>query len=226
VPTCKSCGQHANVLTIDPCPNCNAKNWDEKTVLKPQSNKPTSDNAAARLIAIVLTMIFVTGGGTALWKYLRRNISHEKLTTVRYPGEWVLGEYRECDSMNLRDADRQPELDCGGSSSIAVERVFKVSFSGDLTYDDEQPEREMHYWLCRRDNDDATFSCSARRDSKPQSSEQVTSKPAVERQLSPDEVEYFRKRNECEQRFYDSKVYEVDGMSIGAVCKQNPERKP
>ena len=51
-------------------------------------------------------------------------------------------------------------------------------------------------------------------------------KLAEERQLTKDEVESLRKRNECEQRFYDNKIYEVDGMSIVAACKQNPERRP
>lgn len=47
-----------------------------------------------------------------------------------------------------------------------------------------------------------------------------------ERQLTKDEVESLRKRNECEQRFYDKKIYEIDGMSVMAACKQNPERRP
>lgn len=51
-------------------------------------------------------------------------------------------------------------------------------------------------------------------------------KLAVERQLTDEEVESLRKRNECEQRFYDNKIYEVDGMSIVAACQQNPERRP
>jgi hypothetical protein len=61
----------------------------------------------------------------------------------------------------------------------------KVSFSGDLTYDDEKPEHEVHYWLCRRNSDDATFSCGAKRI---ETSEQTTSL-VEERQLTPDEVE-------------------------------------
>jgi hypothetical protein len=51
-------------------------------------------------------------------------------------------------------------------------------------------------------------------------------KLAEERQLTKDEVEGLRKRNECEQRFYDNKIYEVDGRSVMAACKQNPERRP
>jgi hypothetical protein len=49
---------------------------------------------------------------------------------------------------------------------------------------------------------------------------------AGERKLTKEEVESLRKRNECEQRLYDNKIYAVDGMSIVAACKQNPERKP
>jgi len=49
---------------------------------------------------------------------------------------------------------------------------------------------------------------------------------AGERQLTKDEVESLRRRNECEQRFYDNKIYEVDGRSVMAACKQNPERRP
>ena len=47
-----------------------------------------------------------------------------------------------------------------------------------------------------------------------------------ERQLTKDEVESLRKRNDCEQGFYDNKIYEVDGRSVMAACKQNPERRP
>lgn len=47
-------------------------------------------------------------------------------------------------------------------------------------------------------------------------------KLAEERQLTHDEVESLRNRNECEQRFYDHKIYEIDGMSAMAACKQNP----
>src|SRR6266850_4013874 len=36
MPRCLACGKSSNCLTIDPCDHCGAKNWDEKTVLKPE----------------------------------------------------------------------------------------------------------------------------------------------------------------------------------------------
>lgn len=51
-------------------------------------------------------------------------------------------------------------------------------------------------------------------------------KLAAERQLTHDEVEALRKRNECEQRFYDRNIYQIVGMSVMAACKQNSERRP
>jgi hypothetical protein len=193
-----------------------------------QDVKPNSGSeVVGRIISFALIAAFVSfGGWTAVRKYLQREISHEKLTTVRYHGEWSLGEYRECNSMNLREEDTKPELDCIGSSMTVSEKVFDVSFSGDPTYDDEKPNGAVHYWLCRRNSTDPTFSCGANPNKPQASEEQVTPKPAEERQLTPDEIEYFRKRNECEDRFYGRKIYEVDGMSIGAACKQNPDRKP
>jgi hypothetical protein len=47
-----------------------------------------------------------------------------------------------------------------------------------------------------------------------------------QRQLSRDEIDSLRKRNECENRFTDRKIYEVGGISVGAACKQNPDRMP
>ncbi len=194
------------------------------------TGKPDPVPEVVRIVSYVLILAFVSfGGWTALRKYLQRNISHEKLATMRYDGEWSLGEYRECNSLNLFEEDSKPELNCIGSSSMSRAKVFNVGFSGDLTYDAEKPDSEIHYWVCRRNSADPAFSCSAKENSpsKPQAhKEQVSPEPAEERQLSSDEVEYFRKRNECEEGFYRVKIYEVDGMSIGAACKQNPSRKP
>jgi hypothetical protein len=178
-------------------------------------------------LTMVLALIFFAGGGwSAIQRYIQPRTSHEKLAGMHYHGEWSLGEYRECNSMNLRVA--RPELDCVGSSPMYTEKVFNVSFSGDLTYDEEKPEGAVHYWLCRRNNADASFSCKAREnpsaESQTPSNADQTAQPA-ERQLTDSELENLRKRNECEQRFYDKKIYAVDGMSIGAACKQNPNRR-
>jgi hypothetical protein len=50
--------------------------------------------------------------------------------------------------------------------------------------------------------------------------------PQAEHDLSKDDIEALRKRNACEQRFYDKKMYQVSGASIGEACKQNPDLKP
>jgi hypothetical protein len=196
-----------------------------------QSNKPIDPTSGiVRILAIVLAMVFVgSGGGSAFLRYIRHRISHERLAVMRYHGEWSFGEYRECNSVNLREETGKPELDCVGSSPMDTGKVFNVNFSGDLTYDEERPEGVVHYWLCRRDNADASFSCGAREnpstESQTPSGADQTAKP-VERELTGPELENLRKRNECEQRFYGKKVYEVDGMSIGPACKQNPDRLP
>jgi hypothetical protein len=59
--------------------------------------------------------------------------------------------------MNLREEDSKPELDCVGSSPMDREKVFKISFSGDVTYDNEKSDGAVHYWLCRRNNTEPTF---------------------------------------------------------------------
>jgi hypothetical protein len=184
----------------------------------------TPSEAVARIIGFVVVLFLVgSGGGAAIWKYLRHNVSHEKLTTVSYHGEWASGEYRECISTNAKEEDERPQLICSGSSDLG--KVFKVSFSGDLTYDAEKPEGKVHYWLCRRYNRDATFSCSATQ-TEHGGSEANGGSPVQPRELTSDEVENLRKRNECEQRFYSKKIYEVNGVSIGPACKQNPDRRP
>ena len=173
------------------------------------SDKPNSAEFVGRVAAIIIVLSLVGGGWNAVDKYLQRKTSHDKLTTVRYHGEWLLSE---CNSMNLHEEGRQRELLCIGgsfidSSSMDFVKICNVSFSGDL----------IHCWLCHVIHDTATFSC----DAKP-----VEPPPTEERQLTHDEVEAFRKRNECEQRFDDNKIYEIGGMSVMAACKQNPERKP
>jgi len=194
-----------------------------------QLNKPNDPTGPiVRILVVVLTVVLLQAGGwSAFRRYIRHRISHEKLAAMRYHGEWSLGEYRECNSMNLREEDKKPELDCVGSSLTDTEKIFNVNFSGDLTYDEEKPEGVVHFWLCRRNDTDASFSCWARQNPSAESqtppNADQTAQPA-ERQLTDSELENLRKRNECEQRFYDKKIYEVDGMSIGRACKQNPDR--
>lgn len=183
---------------------------------------------AARLVFGVIVVVLMGGGWSTIRRYVSHRISREKLAAMHYHGEWSQGEYRECNSVNLKEEDKKPELDCLGSSPMDVGKIFNVSFSGDLTYDDEKPEGVVHLWLCRRIDAAASFSCGATEnpsaDSQTPSGNDQAATP--ERQLTEAELENLRKRNECQQRFYDKKIYEVDGMSIGPACKQNPDRRP
>jgi len=186
---------------------------------------------AAGVLGVVLALVLIQGGG---WSYVQRyvshRISHEKLAGVRYHGEWSFGEYRECNSMNLREEDKRPELECLGSSQIDLGKVFNVNFTGDLTYDEEKPEGTVHFWLCRRNDTDPSFSCWGEKkipsgESQTPADKDQAAKP-TERQLTDSEIENLRKRNKCEEQFHDRKIYEVDGMSVGQACKQNPDRLP
>ena len=47
-----------------------------------------------------------------------------------------------------------------------------------------------------------------------------------EPELPHDYIESLRKRNVCEQRFYDKKIFSVHGMSVMEACKENPDRQP
>ena len=178
------------------------------------------------MLVVGIAFFEAVGGWSGIHKYFQKR-SQEQLANVFYHGEWSFGEYRDCVSINLKVQQNRPVLDCAGALQSGTDKVFKVEFSGDLTYDEEKPENAVHLWLCRRNNGEPSFSCSAKDSpsTKPQPSPEGEVKPA-ERQLTDAEIEGLRKRNQCEQRFYDKKISEVDGMSIGAACKQNPNRVP
>jgi hypothetical protein len=179
------------------------------------------------VVGALVVALISTGVFPAIESYFKKHTSHNKLTAVVYHGDWSIGEYRECHSANSNSA----ELNCPAGFTISdigkIGKIFNVEFVGDVTYDEAKSDDVTHHWLCRRNNDDPSFYCLAREIPQAPSSQASDSPPpTVERHLSPDEIEYFRKRNECENRFYDKKIYEVDGMSIGPACKQNPDRRP
>jgi hypothetical protein len=197
-----------------------------------QPTKPDDSTSAVvvRMLAVLVVLVLMQfGGWSAFRRYIRHRISHEKLAAMRYHREWSVGEYRECNSMNLKEEDKKPELECLDSSPMDAGKIFNVNFYGDLTYDEDKPEGVVHFWLCRRTDTDPSFSCGAKENSSSEaqapSSKDQTEKPA-ERQLTDSELDNLRKRNECEQRFYAKKIYEVDGVSIGPACKENPDRYP
>jgi hypothetical protein len=44
--------------------------------------------------------------------------------------------------------------------------------------------------------------------------------------LPDDFMDMLKRRNECEARFNERNMHNIDGMSPGEACKQNPDRKP
>jgi len=105
--------------------------------------------------------------------------------------------------------------------------MFIIKFTGGPTYDSTIVEGAVHYWLCRRDDSDVTFSCVKEKETKNEKqSETEPIMPPVQHDLSRADIQYLQKRNECEQRFYDKEVYLANGTSVGKACKQNPELKP
>jgi len=126
--------------------------------------KKSDENPARNLVpGVIGLVIFMAVSFSGIEKFVERRLSHEKLTTVRYRSEWSFGEYRECVSSNSKTEEKEPGLDCLGSwLESDTNKVFKVDFSGDLTYDDEKPESAVHHWLCRRNDGDPSFSCAAK----------------------------------------------------------------
>jgi hypothetical protein len=65
MPTCKNCGRYGNVLTVDPCPHCNAKDWlvDENNPVERQESGDAAGCGCAG-IAGLFWLALVFGG---LW---------------------------------------------------------------------------------------------------------------------------------------------------------------
>lgn len=182
-----------------------------------------------RMVGFALVIVLVSSGGWTLIKnYLRHQIPHEQLTMLNYRGDWAEQEYRECQSINLKSST-EPNLYCGDLLDRA--KMFNVRFN-DLVYDDSKPEETTFLWRCRRTSSDPAFSCELQRvlENRPSDTArpktQPQPQPEPEHQLSDEELEYLRQRNACEQRFSDKGIFEVDGMTVGAACKKNPNRKP
>jgi hypothetical protein len=123
-------------------------------------------------------------------------------------------------------AHGKPEIACSGASPLDNPKIFNIEFKGGPTYDSTIADGTVFRWLCRRTNGDASFSCVKQPLQVEKQPEPVPPPPPLKRELGKDDVDYYRKRNECEQRFYDKRMYLVNGMSIGEACKQNPYLKP
>src|SRR5271165_3986672 len=130
--------------------------------MSPQESDPKTSvlGVIAVSLGIVLTLIFEG----VRWEHVTHEfITHEKITNVHARGFWSAGEYRECHSFNTKEEDADPQLWCGDSTSMDAAKVFKVKFSGDLTYDKDKKEGEVHNWRCRHNGDaDVTITCEAK----------------------------------------------------------------
>jgi hypothetical protein len=190
--------------------------------------KSDNSDVTHKLAAVVVVIFLSFGGWDMIRNYFRSTQSSEKLASLRYHGEWSVGEYRECDSMNLRHMEK-PEVACSGASPLDNQKIFNIEFKGGPTYDSTIADGTVFTWLCRRTNQDVSFSC-VKQSTQPEKQPEPVPPPKLttplKRELGKDDMEYLRKRNECEQRFYDTKIYSANGMSIGEACKQNPDVKP
>jgi hypothetical protein len=64
MPTCKKCGRYGNVLTVDACPYCNAKDWDTDLYKGSQSKSQHGLGCAGLGVVALLWLALVLGG---LW---------------------------------------------------------------------------------------------------------------------------------------------------------------
>ena len=193
-----------------------------------QTSKSGHTRFLTKAVVAIVAVLFLLGSLDALRHYGRSKRSSRKLASLTYLGEWSVGEYRECESENLRHMET-PELACSGASPLKNPRIFNIEFKGGPTYDPTIADGTVFAWLCRRANHDVSFSCAKQPIDLERQPKPVQSMPPLvplKPELSKDDVQYYRNRNECEQRFYDKKVYQVNGLSIGAGCKRNPDLKP
>jgi hypothetical protein len=183
MPVCKQCNKFSNVLTIDPCDHCGAKDWlavspKASTIFSPttQTNSviaanptvsaprtsSTSKSAVGAGCAwlLIFAAIFVAVKfGDEIWGGLEDMgwIYHDKMTTV-YMHNWANGEYKHCTNINANNNDK-PYLACD-DAKLADEpgKVFNVRFYG-KTYQAELPFQTTFDWSCQRKDDDPTIVC-------------------------------------------------------------------
>jgi hypothetical protein len=66
MPVCNKCKKFSNCLTVDFCEHCGAKDWQQKTVLKPTTFKSKSEDLGCYFSVIggLLSLVLFLGG---LW---------------------------------------------------------------------------------------------------------------------------------------------------------------
>lgn len=224
---CKQCHRKFTGTYADKC-SCGAVDWERD--YSPPPEEEGVPTLLRTLTTMALMMFLAGGGGMAVWNYINKeHLNHDMLTTLRYDGPWAIGEYQDCFSLNKKEGT-SPDMTCGSSSKIDTVKTFMVRFSGDLPFDGDKKDGAYLEWKCRR-NDDAeiAFTCYAVQTPTSETQTQPAqnqSEPAPERALPPAEIASLRKRNQCENRFTDKGIYEVNGVTVGVACKQNPDLKP
>jgi len=96
------------------------------------------------------------GGITLLW-YANDGgyFYHDKLTTV-HALSWVNGEYKECTTLDVKEADEHPELSCETTGGEG--KVFNVRFYG-RTFAPEK-KQVIRNWRCKKtDGEETTVTC-------------------------------------------------------------------
>ena len=108
-------------------------------------------------LAKLAFLVFAVACGIALWDYSYQQgwRSHDELTTVASK-IWTTGEYKQCTSLNFKDAKVLMTCD----SVFGVEgKVFKVRFYGQ-THFPGNPESFETNWQCRKNGDsEPTITC-------------------------------------------------------------------
>lgn len=185
------------------------------------SEKESSSSWIGGLIGIIVMLVLMDSElFPRIWNYINREyMHHDMLTKVQHNGSWSVGEYQVRMSTNIK-VEEEPELNCGSEGS---EKLFMVRFRGGIPYDAKKSPGTLIHWRCRKnDSADIVFSCSV----LPSLYYPPRTEFAPQGELTPEEMEILRRRNECEKRFSDKNVLEVDGQTIVRVCQLNPDRQP
>jgi len=112
-------------------------------------------DAVERIVGVVvLVLIFALGPAAYNWLVHDSHwIHHEQLMLV-YADSWTTGDYKDCDTLNIRI--EKPPLNC---DTYARGKTFNVRFDSD-TYLKEKPDSTVLHWKCgKHEGGDATFDC-------------------------------------------------------------------
>jgi hypothetical protein len=158
--------------------------------------------------------------------------SHDKMAVV-VSRAWTVGEYKACQSYDSGKDNGEPILTCDDGEENA--KRFKVSFRGPTYIASQAPasngwkptksQQTTFSWDCRKNNDDdVVFSCWRKEKDK------ITSPSNVDVQTEPYHVPpedaQTQPVEQCRTRFWFKGINEINGKSVEAACKDNPNLQP